>query len=235
MRVPRNFSIAIQYVLDEWVPPRIRDTKWFMYLPMRFLMKDATQDFMTFKDWVFKKSEKEFGALYERTLHVQELQGETDLNELCLKEILKICKNKRVLEIGCGRGYLANKLSSKNEVTACDIVIASSLRKKYPEIKFIEGNIEKLPFKDKSFDTVLTTHTLEHVRNLDKAIAEIRRVAKKEIIIVVPRQRPYKYTFSLHTQFFPYTWSLEAAFGYKPGKTTIKKMGDWIYIDKLGS
>ena len=233
MKVPRNFSLGVQYILDEWIPPVIRDSRLFMYLPMRLLMKDATNDFLNFKNWVFKKSSKDFGALYERTLHVQELQGETDLNQRCIDEILRVTKNKNVLEVGCGRGFLANKLADNNEVTACDIVISPHLKKKNPKVKFDEADIEKLPFKDKSFDTVITTHTLEHVRDLDKAVTEIRRVAKKEIIIVVPRQRPYKYTFSLHTQFFPYDWSLQAAFGYKNGKTTIKKLGDWFYHDTV--
>lgn len=233
MKVSRKFAIAVQFILDELVPPIIRDSRWFMYLPMKLVLKDASGDFMEFKNWVFKKSDKEFGKLYERTLHVQELQGETDLNEECTQAILKAIKGKKVLEVGCGRGYLANKLSDKNKVTACDIVVADSLRTKYPAVKFEEANIEKLPYKDNSFDTVVTTHTLEHVRDLPKAIAELRRVAKKELIIVVPRQRAYKYTFSLHTQFFPYAWSLEAAFGYKQGSTKIKNLGDWLYVDKF--
>ncbi len=232
MKVSRKFSIAVQFVLDELVPPIIRDSKWFMYLPMKLVLKDTVGDFMNFKNWVFQKSDKDFGKLYERTLHVQELQGETDLNEACLDEILKLVKNKKVLEVGCGRGFLANKLSAKNKVTACDIVVSSDLRTKFPQVKFIESNIENLPFGDNSFDTVITTHTLEHVRDLPKAVAEIKRVAKKEVIIVVPRQRPYKYTFSLHTQFFPYRWSLETAFGYKSGATNIKNLGDWLYIEK---
>lgn len=232
MRVPRNFSIGVQYILDEWVPPRIRDSRLLMYFPMKFVLKDTVRDFMTFKDWVFKKSDKEFGRLYERTLHVQELQGETDLNEECLNEILATVKNKNVLEVGCGRGLLANRLSKNNKVTACDIVISKNIKKTFPKVNFQEANIEQLPFKDNSYDVVITTHTLEHVRNLAIAVSEIRRVAKNEIIIVVPRQRPYKYTFSLHTQFFPYDWSLEAAFGYTQDKTIIKKLGDWFYRDK---
>jgi ubiquinone/menaquinone biosynthesis C-methylase UbiE len=232
MKVPRNLSIGVQFVLDELVPPIIRDSKWFMYLPMKFVLKDTAYDFMTFKNWVFQKTDKEFGQLYERTLHAQEIQGETDLNEQCLHEILKAVKGKKVLEVGCGRGLLADKLSENNKVTACDIVVPQSLKDRFPAVTFSEANIEHLPFKDKSFDTVITTHTLEHVRDLPKAVAEIKRVAKHEVIIVVPRQRPYKYTFSLHTQFFPYRWSLETAFGYTPGKTQIKKLGDWYYIEK---
>ena len=232
MKVSRKFSIGVQFILDELVPPIIRDSRWFMYLPMRLVLKDTVGDFMSFKDWVFQKSDKEFGRLYERTLHVQELQGETDLNEECLEAILKTVRNRKVLEVGCGRGYLAGKLAAKNKVTACDIVVSDELSGKYPDVRFTAANIENLPFKDGEFDTVITTHTLEHVRDLPKAVAEIKRVAKKEVVIVVPRQRPYKYTFSLHTHFFPYRWSLEAAFGYTRGATKIKNLGDWLYIEK---
>lgn len=54
MKVPRELSLVVQYILDQWVPPRIRDSKWFMYLLMRLVLKDATRDFMTFKDSVFR-------------------------------------------------------------------------------------------------------------------------------------------------------------------------------------
>ncbi len=205
-----------------------------MYLPMRLVLRGNTPDFMTFKNWVFKSTPKEFGALYERTASDAELQGETDLNDECLAAILRTVKNQKVLEVGCGRGLLADKLAAKNKVTGCDIVISPAVQKRFPAVKFVAGDIERLPFKDNSFDVVVTTHTVEHVKDLPLALAELRRVAKNELIIVVPRQRPYKYTFSLHTQFFPYEWSLQAAFGFVNGKTTIKNLGgDWFYRQKL--
>lgn len=234
MKVSRSFSVKVQFVLDQLVPPIVRDSKWFMYLPMKLVLKDASGDFMDFKNWVFKRSDKEFGALYERTGHVQELQGETDLNDECLREILRLLKNRKVLEVGCGRGFLAGKMAAKNTVTACDIVVGDKTKQKYPAVKFMEANIESLPYKDRSFDVVISTHTLEHVKDLATAVRELRRVAKNELIIVVPKQRPYKYTFSLHTQFFPYDWSLQAAFGFDPKTTTIKNLGgDWLYHQKL--
>jgi ubiquinone/menaquinone biosynthesis C-methylase UbiE len=233
MRVSRNVSIAVQYVLDQLVPPIVRDSKWFMYLPMKAVLKHNAHDFMTFKDWVFKTSDDEYGALYERTGLPEELQGDTDVNDACMRELLKL-KDRKVLEVGCGRGYLAGKLAKKNAVTGCDIVIADSVREKYGEVKFVEANIEHLPYKDHSFDVVVTTHTLEHVKDLPAAVRELKRVAKNDLIIVVPKQRPYKYTFSLHTQFFPYDWSLQAAFGYDPETTTIRDLGgDWYYHQKI--
>lgn len=233
MKVSRKFSVAVQFILDELVPPIIRDSKWFMHLPMRFVLKDAAHDFMNFKNEVFSYSPKQFGSLYDRTGHVQELQGETDLNKECTDEILKTISGKKILEVGCGRGYLAGLIADADyDITGCDIVISKKNIERYPNVKFVEGNIQKLAFKDNSFDTVISTHTLEHVQDLSGAISELRRVAKKELIIVVPRQRPYKYTFSLHTQFFPYEWSLQNAFGYRKS-AKIKKLGDWFYYEKL--
>ena len=55
-----------------------------------------------------------------------------------------------------------------------------------------------------AFELVLCTHTLEHVLNFEKAIAELRRVASNKLIIIVPLQRPNKYTPDLHVNFFPY-------------------------------
>lgn len=232
MKVSRNFSVHVQYVLDQWVPPRIRDSKWFMYLPMRLVLKNSAEDFMTFKNTVFSMNKEQFSKLYERTGDVQELQGETDLNEACIKEILKAVKKRKVLEVGCGRGYLAKRLAEKNKVTACDIVIPEKLKKAKDSVKYLEANIEALPFKDNSFEYVVSTHTLEHVQNLPKSVSELRRVASKGLVIVVPKQRPYKYTFSLHTQFFPYKWSLENSFGTNKN-TTIKDLGDWYYFENI--
>ncbi len=232
MKVSRNFSVFVQYLLDEWVPPRIRDSKVLMRPAMKFVLKEGADEFMTFKNWFYEADSKKIGELYKKTAHLQELQGETDLNQQCIDKIMETISSKNVLEVGCGRGYLADLVSKEHEVTACDIVITDQLRKKYPNIKFVAGDIENLPFKDNQFDTVICAHTLEHTKGLRKAVEELRRVAKKQLIIVVPRQRPYKYTFSLHTQFFPYEWSIINAFGYRKN-VTIDKLGDWFYVENI--
>lgn len=49
---------------------------------------------------------------------------------------------------------------------------------------FIQADVEELPFKNKAFDFVYCSHLLEHVKNPDKAITELTRVAKKGYIEV---------------------------------------------------
>jgi len=71
-------------------------------------------------------------------------------------------------------------------------------------VKFVEGDILHIPFKDKYFDVVVSAHTLEHVIRIQDAISELRRVTKNTLIIIVPCQREYKYTLDTHVHFFPY-------------------------------
>ena len=71
----------------------------------------------------------------------------------------------------------------------------------------MKGNMENIPFADNSFDTVVSTHSLEHAADIERAVRELRRVAREKQIIVVPGQREYKYTFDLHLHFFPYRHS----------------------------
>ena len=50
----------------------------------------------------------------------------------------------------------------------------------------------------------------------------------QKLIVVVPCQREYKYTFDLHTHFFPYQFSLEKHFE-NPNARIQKVKGDWLY------
>jgi ubiquinone/menaquinone biosynthesis C-methylase UbiE len=117
-------------------------------------------------------------------------------------------------------------------VTAADIVLDPQFVADYPHIRCQEAAVERLPFPDRAFDTVVCAHTLEHVQELEAAIRELRRVTARRLIIVVPRQRPYQYTFDLHLHFFPYRSSLLMAL--KPGKGNYhceNLQGDWFYFE----
>ena len=225
----RNVTTKIAFVLDELIPPILRDSKWFMWIPFKILFGEHADSFFKFKESVFDMSFEEFKDTYE-LLESAHILRKTDLNDACTDEILNNIAGGNVLEVGCGRAYLANRIETKTRITACDMVISEALRSKYPHIDLREADIEKLPFKDNEFETVVSTHTLEHVLNISQAISELRRVAQKRLIIVVPKQRPYKYTFDLHVHFFPYECSLLAymAGAGHPGQLRLLD-GDWYY------
>jgi len=81
----------------------------------------------------------------------------------------------RVLEIGGGDGFLAAELHRRyGWIAAVDVPdFARSTPSLYPVVKF-DGL--RLPFADETFDLVFTSHVLEHVSDLPRLQAEIRRI-----------------------------------------------------------
>jgi ubiquinone/menaquinone biosynthesis C-methylase UbiE len=69
-------------------------------------------------------------------------------------------------------------------------------------IEWMEGFAERIPAPDKSFDYVTCCHTLEHVQDLEKAVAELKRVARDKLVIIVPKQPYRRYAENYHTQYF---------------------------------
>ena len=96
-------------------------------------------------------------------------------------------------------------------------------------IEFVSGWVESLPFPDKSFDTVICTHVIEHILDYRNAIAELRRIARKQLIIVVPRERESIYTFNPHFNFFPYSHSFLRAMIPVPATHVCEDVGRDIY------
>ena len=96
-------------------------------------------------------------------------------------------------------------------------------------IEFFEGKAEKLPFSDNEFDTVVCTHVIEHILDYRAALAELRRITAKRLIVVVPMEREGLYTFNPHFNFFPYTHSFLRAMIPVPDRHICIRLGRDIY------
>jgi len=230
MTISRNVALVIHFLLDECLPPILRDSRWFIWSPFRLLFGQRAEVFMAFKDRAHLLTEDEFRRVYEETAAVH-LQRPTDLNATCIAEILQSASGN-VLEVGCGRGHLAGLLAADHDVTACDMAISPELHAQFPEVAFRQETLAGLSFTDRSFDTVVCTHTLEHVLDVQRAVAELRRVARRRLIVVVPRQRPYRFTFDLHLRFFPLRCMVFDCFRPGPGIASQRLEnlgGDWYY------
>jgi ubiquinone/menaquinone biosynthesis C-methylase UbiE len=102
--------------------------------------------------------------------------------------ILKLPANAKVLELGCGPGYLwkdnASRLPSGWNITLSDLS-AGMLDAAWRNLvvtgrsyRFKEIDAQDIPFEDETFDAVIANHMLYHIPDKQKALAEIRRVLK---------------------------------------------------------
>lgn len=99
-------------------------------------------------------------------------------------------KKSRLLEIGCGPGYLWQKNSaripSRWDVTLSDFSpgmleeARQTLTSSRHPFQFRQADAQALPFDNESLDAVIANHMLYHVPDRAKAYAEIRRVLKPE-------------------------------------------------------
>lgn len=96
-----------------------------------------------------------------------------------------------VLDVGCNDGELVNYLKSvRKEVVGIDTdeKLIAEAKRKYPTIEFKKADAESLPYEDNSFDTCVAWNILEHVEDDKKGFRELLRVARKNVILTVPRE-----------------------------------------------
>lgn len=96
----------------------------------------------------------------------------------------------QIIDIGCGDGYLLYYLNKKLNCQFLGFDLSKlrlqRLKKTLPVVKCIEGDITKNKFEDNEFETVLCSEVLEHVPDFKKALSELIRITKKELIITIP-------------------------------------------------
>ena len=86
-------------------------------------------------------------------------------------------RERPVLEIGSGRGYLQDLAQ---DYTGLDI---SPTVARFYHKKFVLGSATAMPFPNNSFDGVWSIWVLEHVPNPEQALSEARRVTRNNGVI----------------------------------------------------
>ena len=90
----------------------------------------------------------------------------------------KILKEKHLkqkkwdLNISCGDTNIAK-------------INADIIERNVPNFMLVK-DIYNLPFKDKQFDNVISSHTIEHVEDPDKFFKELKRISKNVTILLPP-------------------------------------------------
>ena len=223
----RETTNRIRFVLEDIVPPILRDSKAFKALAS-LAWGQHIGDLASFRARAPFLTDEEYEALYK--MHPRVHEG-TDNSKACIEQIIKDVAGESVCDVGCGTGILLKKIKANrpNITRLMGVDFAIDDADALDGIEYEASKIEQLPFKDGEFDTVICTHVIEHVLDYRAAIAELRRITKKRLIIVVPREREYRYTFNPHFNFFPYTHSFLRAMQPVPKNYKIKDVARDIY------
>lgn len=117
--------------------------------------------------------------------HFAPLQALTTIPAARLVRHARVRSGSRVLDVGCGTGVVAITAAKAGaQVTALDLtpelldVARENARIADVEIDWHEGDIEKLPFGDATFDVVVSQFGHMFAPRPDVAVAEMLRVLK---------------------------------------------------------
>jgi len=168
---------------------------------------------------------------------VERLRRPDHLEVMQVERVTDICLSqgefKTVLDCGTGSGVFAEAFHKRGlKVAGVDLnpEMIAAAKEYVPAAEFKVGNIEQLPFQDKSFDLVFYAHSLHEADDLSRALREAQRVAISHVIAL-----EWPFRFKLHG---PPLWHRirigklrEAAKRLVFKKLTVEKVGDQnLYI-----
>lgn len=166
---------------------------------------------------------------YEKKVWGSQTASLSIFNSYCLSvkyglESIAGVKGK-VLDVGCGAGAFTAALKLyRSDLSLVGLDFSQRCiqmaKQKHKEIKFVQGNVDQMPFKNESFDAVVSNHLLEHLDEPKAAVVEIYRVLKPKGVFysstplegnwsslvrwlsLVPKFRENRLKYLGHTQSF---------------------------------
>lgn len=111
-------------------------------------------------------------------------------------EQIRITNSVSILDAGCGTGETLSRVTELNNGLNVGVDISSGLLRILRQIVnknvfLISANVISLPFPDRFFDLTFCNYVLYHVKEVDKALSELRRVTKKGGMVVVITKSKY--------------------------------------------
>jgi SAM-dependent methyltransferase len=124
--------------------------------------------------WEFERSGWDRAAA-----HYDECWTDTRLFVEPLLDAAGVRAGSRLLDVACGPGYMAESARARGaEPVGVDVAPAmvDRARARCPGPTFVEGDAQRLPFDDASFDAVTMNFGILHVSQPERALAEANRV-----------------------------------------------------------
>lgn len=106
-----------------------------------------------------------------------------------IASLLAPSPSETLLDVGCGTGYFTRRLATDGAdgyVVGTDIdpdMLRFADRHSAHSIDFVEADALKLPFRDRSFDLVVSVTALCFIREEQQALREMLRVARRRVVL----------------------------------------------------
>ena len=140
------------------------------------------------------------------------------------KEYWNLSSNSSILDVGCAKGFMLHDLAelipgiTDKGVDISKYAIENAIPDMKPHVEI--ANAKNLPFKDGSFDVVISINTIHNLEREEcgKALQEIERVSRGKSFITVDAYRNEEEKERM------YAWNLTAK--------TIMSVEEWILFFK---
>lgn len=176
----------------------------------KYLIRDDIPNLIYYSNGEGHENFNNIQAQYERDVHNEEA-------EIYEKRVVNVWGDKTeliatgwaklfpgpVLDYGCGTGQISRVLKRYHSPVYAFDISSVSVSKNIQDnnVLAVTANAFHLPFKSKSFETVLCNGVLHHIIDLRAAVAEMSRVANRFIAISEPCPFSY-YRILSKTSFF---------------------------------
>ena len=115
--------------------------------------------------------------------------------ERTLAELFAQAAPESVLDVGCGEGVLTHQWAQQlgeRRIVGIDLddekLKAEWQTRQRPNLEYLTMPAENLPFADGEFDVACAIEVLEHVPDPAHTVAELARVARRHLLVSVPRE-----------------------------------------------
>lgn len=112
-----------------------------------------------------------------------------------LEELFVRADARSLLDVGCGEGVLVHQWATRlgdKRVVGIDLeedsIQAGWAQRRAPNLDYRIMRAENLPFEEDEFDVATAIEVLEHVPDPEHTVAEMARVAKRWLLVSVPRE-----------------------------------------------
>jgi ubiquinone/menaquinone biosynthesis C-methylase UbiE len=125
-----------------------------------------------------------------------------------IASLLKATGAEKILDAGCGEGFVVSYLLQGNDRLAitgidCSPQAIEMARQMVPGVLFNVGDLREMPYSDDSFDLVMCLEVLEHLPDPHKGLRELRRVTSAHCLVSVPHEPFFRATNFLRGKHVP--------------------------------